>query len=253
MNHPDEELARRVLVTARERNLRPRSPWSVRSGQLARWTAVVVTVLSGALAFSLTIAALWPDGLRPGGLFVRYTWGLLPVLWIVFLLGFVGAGLWAFRHLRYGYRARGGLVLVGILGASLVLGASLYSVNGGFRAHRFLMGHVGAYSSLFEEQRRAQWSRPEEGRLSGIVTKIDSNDLRLRAWSGSEWSVHLENAIPRFKAGDSLRLRGSLCGSGFCAEWARLWLEHGPGMGHGSGHGMGGQRQGRPGYLHMGR
>jgi len=230
------DLARRVLERAQREGLRPRSrAWSV-AWQIAVLSLLGLTVLSGALAMGLTLGALWPDGLRPGGGFVRLTLGILPLLWLLFLLGFAGFAVWVFRRLRYGYRARASWVLAGVLGLSMALGVGVYAANGAFMVHRYMMVHLDSYRGLFETQRRGQWNQPEAGRLAGVLVRSQSGNLILRDWSGREWPLRLSPDV-ELPVGDSVRVRGEICAEGFCAQWVRPWQGGmgGQGAGHGGG------------------
>jgi hypothetical protein len=232
------DLAERVLLTAKSQRIHPRARiWFVLA-RLGIAILFLLTVVLGALAFGLSLEALFPENSgmlmgkihgfhgegmhrgHGGGGFLRMTLGWLPLFWILFVSGMTAISYWVFRNFRYGYRTRPSRIILSTILTSLIIGSVCFQFHLTFRIHRNLMQHVSTYRSLFDEQRRNQWTKASQGRLSGIVLSVDGTNFHIRDWNGQTWIVFSKQA-PLLS--DTVRVLGEICGTDFCSQQIIPW------------------------------
>lgn len=227
------DLAQSILERARKEQIHPiPKVWFlvIRMGVALLF---LITLLIGAIAIGLSLEALFPEhmsqammgkhGGHAGGRgmgFLQMTMGWLPLLWLIFTLGFTSLGLILFRKFRYGYRVRPSFILVGFFFASLLLGMISFQFQLSFRGHHALMMHVSPYRALFEEQRRAHWVDPQGGRIGGTVIANTDSTFTLQIWNGNSITVVNPDRPP---VHTQIRVIGELCGEQFCATRIMPW------------------------------
>lgn len=239
-----KDLTEQILATARARNLKQIPRWRFALARSILAILLFVAILVGAIAFGLLLESLWPDvGVIQGRGFKQMAIGVLPLLLLSFFILLSGLGAYAFRHFHYGYRIRVPLILTVVLGLSLMGGIATYRMNLTFLMHRGLMQNVPTYRMAFEGQRRTFWVNPQAGRLAGELLSVNQDTIRIRDFSGKEWTVlnTASTETPSARSG-SYRFVGAICGVQFCAEAMRPWDFHGH-QGKGGGNGKGMHRQ----------
>ncbi|HNY31991.1 MAG TPA: hypothetical protein PKO15_13980 [Fibrobacteria bacterium] len=228
------DLEGRLLERIDQERIRPYPRWVGWLTRGASGAAIAAALACSTLASSVFF--LWVvQGADPGP-HRGFRWvmiGLLPWLSLASaaLLSWIGWRL--FRRTGTGYRRRAWVVTGIFLVVSLAAGAGLQVGGGLFAIHRVLAMESTTYREFFQGRRSMEWSRPEEGRLAGIVSARSARSLELVDPRGRTWTV--EGAVPEWVGiGMEIRLEGRTeSDNHFAAERIDRF---GPGAGSGRMH-----------------
>ena len=188
----------KLLSKMKDQNLRPLPRWRFVLREAMIWSLLVLSVLIGALAFSIilfSIQQLEFDLVRhmshsP----LEFFLGLLPFLWIGFLVVFVIIGVVSLRRSRKGYKySPSRLVFINLI-ISILLGTLLFIGGGAGWLEDIFASQVEVYESVNEKKVKL-WSMPDEGYLSGTITQIGERSFELTDFQGKNWKVNYEKAF----------------------------------------------------------
>lgn len=159
-------LKEKVLKTIREKRVEPkrRSYFLFRDALL--WVPGIAVTLIGVFAwagffFAITHAT-WDYGPYIYTSTFQLVWHELPKIWILCFAIFSSGIVFTFKRTKRGYRYRASQVIAGSMLISLTCGVLLFSLDTYYR--------VSVLRVPSESLHRSLWSRPEDGRLAGVVT-----------------------------------------------------------------------------------
>ncbi len=250
------EFTQKVVERIRQDGIEPEPGWKFMTKRSLLWVGVVLTGGLAALSLSMTVLSILsidrsPFTLPPERLFSFAFFRSLPFFWIGLLVAFSSLAVIEFRNTRHGYRHRIAAVAV-LSGIAIALSASLLSAWGADeRAERMMKNRFPHYAEMTEMRERF-WSRPEEGFLSGTITRITPENISLTDSNGIAWVVILKDGtrirpLVRIEKGSVVKILGEKRdGHVFEAEELRPWKNP---IGSGDpmrGHGSYGPPQGSP-------
>ncbi|MGE5425898.1 MAG: hypothetical protein ACM3PZ_02395 [Bacillota bacterium] len=209
------------MEAIKEQGVSPRPRWRFLAKEWLVWASGILSLLVGAAAVSV-IRYLSENSasMESGKSFGAWLLLSLPYFWMVLLALFLWVFYYNLKHTKRGYRYPMYQVAGAAFLLSILLGLAFYSVGIG-QAIDVVLGRAPLYDRIINPH-VSFWSRPEDGRLSGlIIFKEPSGDsLILVDRRRSRWSVHYlpEDeylAIP----GQPVRALGEISGPGvFKAE-----------------------------------
>lgn len=229
------EPSEKLISAIKSQNIQPVSKWrfTLREGLFG--AGFILSVLLGALAFSIVLFAIQQTDFNVLGHLshsrLELFLGLLPLVWIGFLLlALVTAG-YGIRHSRKGYKftlaRRAGYSAA----FSLLLGTAFFITGGAQWLENAFATNISLYESIQEKKTRL-WMAPEQGRLAGQILQTDAQTLQLRDFNGKTWKILTESAwvapIVLLEIGEKIKLTGAVVGDDrFQASDIRPW--EGPG------------------------
>jgi hypothetical protein len=229
------DLEERLLARIEQEHIRPYPKWVGVLMKLGSHLSMGAALLCSTLAASVFF--LWLGQGLDRGPQQGFRWvmiGLLPWFSLVsaVLLSWIGWRL--FRRTGTGYRRQAWMVVLVFFAVSASTGYVLQATGGLFRIHRAMATTSDTYREFFQGRRSLEWSLPEEGRLAGVVTTLDSAGIELRDPQGKTWQVH--SAVPDWVAvGLEVRLEGAM---GQDRQFLATRIDRfGPGGGGKMGHG----------------
>jgi len=229
------KASEKLLQKIRERDVKPTPKWrfTLRNSLLS--AAFVAAVLLGALAFSVVLFAIQQTDFD---LLSHITHsrlelflGLLPIFWIVMLLVFLGIAIYSVQYSPRGYKFTAAKMAGYSAAFSVLLGALFFIAGGAQRLERAFEANLSVYQSVQEKKARL-WSMPEDGYLSGEIEEAGADALRIKDFSGKEWTVHFEGAfippVVLLERGETIKLIGEITAKGeFTASEIRPWGGYG--------------------------
>jgi hypothetical protein len=233
------DISTKVMRQVEEQKLAPKARWRFLLKDWVFWLAYAAALILGSLATAAAIFILTDFDWSALPLLHR-TWfqgalAALPYFWLAALASLTALAYLNFRRTERGYRLRAPLLVLANIIFSLLLGAAFYHAGLGQIMDRNFAGRVPFYRGV-EAERRAAWSRPEQGLLSGEIISTETDGIiRLRDWDGKIWTVRVEGAFWRQMAGrgqgDKLKIIGHTDGDTvFEAQDIRPWQGNGRGL-----------------------
>jgi fumarate reductase subunit D len=200
-----KKLCDRVLEKIKEENISPRPQWAFLVKDCFIWSAFVVSVIVGSLAFCVVLAVSlnndWDIYERLGRTPFQHIIFSLPYLWIILLILFFWLAYFNYKHTKHGYRYHTFTVLGLSVISSIVLGSIFHTTGIGTRIDRFLDQSYSQFKMLNCCQIHEDvWNQPERGLLGGKIKEvIDQKDFRLEDFSGIVWIVREDDGTIEFE------------------------------------------------------
>ncbi len=191
------ELDKEVLAKIERLGLKPRPYVYFLAKRSVFWGLAALSVLLGGVSVAIAIFVAVDLAATGGRGFDEMPFddvaASLPALWLACFALFAMSAAFGVSRTRRGYRYRPMRIAGTAVVASLALGVALQSLDIGRLTHNFLAAHFAAYER-YTYIPYTEWSRPDEGYLGGKVLSANGQTLRLRAFSGMEWSVDISAA-----------------------------------------------------------
>jgi len=153
---------------------------------------------------------------------------ITPNFWIFMAFVFLVTSYYIFDKTKKAYRFEKWQRIVFILIIGVFVGGMLFKVGLASKVDRSLESRVGFYRQMVP-MRMKVWSSPDQGYLSGKITKIiDRDNFQIIDFSGSVWTIIGRNTIIRgrvqMRIGEEIKLIGVQKGpSEFEVEEIRPW------------------------------
>lgn len=221
----------KFISRIKEENIKPIPRWRYTIRNLILWFTFLLSVIVGALAFSIILFAIQQIEFS---LIKHMThsrmemWlGLLPFLWIITMLVFLLISIFGLKKTRKGYKFSAKKVIAASAITSILLG-TLFFVGGGAKwlENAFAM-NVEFYEGV-NEKKMKMWSIPEEGYISGYIVSVEDSTIQLKDFNESIWTVNINNAkifaIVELVEGEKIKIIGEMISKDyFTAEEVRPW------------------------------
>ena len=194
------------------------------------WVLFSISILIGGAAISVIIFALRQSDFEILEHIthsrIEFFVGMLPIIWIVFSIIFLGISIWGISETKKGYKYNPLTIVSGSLLFSVLLGIVFYFSGGAQGVEAIFAKNVPGYQSVMEKK-LAVWSMPQEGFLSGTIISID-DVIKLKDWDGQEWQINASEAFIRGRTklteGEQIKIIGVLeSGNIFKAQEIRPW------------------------------
>ena len=206
----------KILEKIKKENIKPIPRWRSSVGEILTWAGYLLFLAFGSISFSVILYTIQQSDFELlkhyGHSTLEFLLVFFPLLWLIILLLFLGAsvlsGIKSYRGYKLGYgRWLGFSTLM-----SLVLGTLLFVYGGGKWFEQTFADKIEMYNSL-EEKRIRIWSDPEDGRLSGKITRVEEKSIELSDFQNHRWYINIENAFvaPRvlLEEGEFIKINGS--------------------------------------------
>ncbi len=204
----NSSIRNNVLKQIRERGIEPTARWKFVLKNIVLWIIVLVSFIAGMLAVSTLIHTTktidWDVYRYLGRSFAGHAAIVFPYFWFAIIALFATLAYAVIRVTKKGYRhTKLALVAAGIF-ALVIAGSGLYALGMGEYIDETLSSYSNLYTQLPNHKINI-WSRPEEGLLSGTITRIVSNNkFTLKDFSGHAWTI--EEGDVRWRRGSSRRV-----------------------------------------------
>ena len=225
------ENSEKLINTMKTKNIRPIPKWHFTMKGMLIATAIIISVILGGLAFSIILFTVQQLGFdlisHMSHSRLEFILGLLPFLWIGFLIFFLILGMLSIKNSRKGYKFSISRLLIYNSSFSLLLGI-LFFISGGAQwlEHIFDV-KIESYESI-RDKKIYMWSMPEDGYISGTIASINDSTLTLTDFKNASWTIEYSQAqVPPFlelKKGVEIKLIGKMFSAGyFKAEEIKPW------------------------------
>lgn len=191
----------------------PRSHFLLREGVV--WSLGGVSVLLGALGAAAIIFTAryseWQYYDATHDNFFTFLADIMPYTWIFGLILFAIIAYESVRHTKRGYRYQLPVLVIGSVGASIVLGSVVYAFGAGPYIDRQVGSYIPLHQSL-RDTKLAMWNQPERGIISGIVTDIslEEDEFTLQSPSNEMHTIRMDTLPPRTRktvvVGETMRV-----------------------------------------------
>ncbi len=192
------------------------------------WLVVILSLFIGAFTFSIILSAFfnndWDLYNKFGFDFILKT---VPYFWLVSLGVFTMLGEYYYRKTPLGYR-RGFIMIIGIyMGSTIIFGTIFYSIDIDEYIEDYIVDNVPSYSNFIFDKYEV-WSHPEDGLLSGTITKIKDGEIEIIDFNGSVWTINTKDSFIRSKnlieVGKNVKIVGeNEANNVFNADEIRSW------------------------------
>ncbi|MBK6931782.1 MAG: hypothetical protein IPH12_13335 [Saprospirales bacterium] len=221
----------KLIHTIRENDIRPVARVYFLWRTILLWVAFTAAVVLGALAFSVILFCIQQTDFdlvsHLSHSQLEFFLGILPFVWIIFLIVFLIIAMTSFRHSPKGYKLTRGRLVAYCAALSILTGALVFLAGGGQWLEQAFGTRISLYESV-QEKKVKLWSMPGAGYLSGVITAAGDSTLTLRDFKGKTWAIDVSGAfiapVLRLEAGEKIKLVGETAGENqFKAGEVRPW------------------------------
>lgn len=207
-----QPLSEQVIKKIEQEKIFPKPKWSFFLKNYFVWSLGALSVLFGAISFSLIIY-LFKDGSELshnnfGATFWEVFLGIVPVFWLIFLGLFTFIAFLNIKNAKRAYKYSPALIFVSSIIVSIALGATLY-MFGASQKFDNLLGR-NAHPFLYKNFMNPQidfWSEAEKGRLAGIISEVNSDkSFFIVDIDSNRWLVYYTN----LSSGRGMELRSGI-------------------------------------------
>lgn len=229
-------ISEKTLELINRNGVKPIPKWNFVIKNWFLYLLFVTAVSIGGLGFSIMIMMFADDSWQLYQI-SQQTWIQslivnLPYFWIGTTVGF---GLFAyiiFRKTKRAYRYAFIRVLATEVLLTLLIGYGMFSFGIGKKVDEIFFENIPLYRIMVPRMIE-NWSRPESGMLSGIITDIGDKDrIMLTDLDGSKWTIILNNPTIRggqkIIKGVKIKIIGKMIAEDiFRADEIRPWIGNG--------------------------
>ena len=225
------ERSEKLIQTIKEQHIQPVPRWKFTLQNTLIWLSFAVAVLMGALAFSVVLFAIQQTDFNVLSHLshsrLEMFLGLLPFLWILFLVVFLIIAIYSIQYSKKGYKLTMAKMAGYSAALSILLGTLFFIGGGGHQLEHAFATQVSLYESV-QEKKLKLWSMPEDGYLSGEIEKVNPEDFQMKDFSGKTWTIRYEGAfIPPsvlLERGEKVKIVGKMqSDKEFKADEVRPW------------------------------
>ncbi len=224
----NKNISQIAIERIKEEKIKPISRKVFNLKKIFFWTAVVLSLIIGAFMFSLVLSGLfnndWDLYDRFGFNFIFKT---LPYFWLGSLVVFTVLGEYYYRQTLFGYRHTI-IVVVGVYMAfSILFGSAFYIIGASDFFEKALVDVTPVYRNIIFN-RGEVWTHPEKGLLSGKITEVSDDEIKIVDGDGLIWTVNVNSLSDRddlnLKINDQVKVTGDIMDDNFfIAEELRFW------------------------------
>lgn len=199
-----------ILERIKKEDIKPKARWYFVLEHGALWLpGVIVTTVGG-----VAVAGMFYSGFNSGWEYREFTHTSLfnffvdavPLIWIVSFGLFSSLIVRALRTTHSGYKLSAKRILFSSILMSILLGGLIYLADDSYKADSLIRFPV-------REREKALWDTPTQGRLLGVVEKIENQVLSVKDPKGEVWNVDVSQlgttTIPFVKIGEPVRIVGT--------------------------------------------
>lgn len=223
--------ASKIIERIREEEIKPTPKWFFWLKNSLIWISFLLAVIMGALAFSVILLAIQQTDFSIGSHIyhskIEMLLGILPFIWLIFVIVFLGVAITSIRNSRRGYKFSAfKMVSISIL-LSVAIGTLFFLGGGSDQLEKAFELNVLSYKSI-DERKAMVWSQPTAGYLAGKIIRNGDSNFVLEDFDKNEWNIEYEGAfiarIVLLEPGETVKILGKMTGQHeFRAEEIRPW------------------------------
>ena len=187
-----QNFDQKLIAKIKEEKIAPKPRWHFLLKNSVIWGVGLLALLIGAASVSVMIYLfkyndldIWSETHSSLGETILL---ILPYFWLIFLGLFVFILYYNIKHTKSGYRYSMWLILVVSVFTSIILGSGLFWAGFGEKIDLVLSQEAPLYDRVINP-RVDFWSRPDEGRLVGLVAAATGQQFILVDREQTEWQV----------------------------------------------------------------
>jgi len=217
----DKSISQEILEKIQNKEIQPKPKWHFLLKDYVVWTFGFISLFIGSLSFSAILYMLvnndWDVYDRISGSWLGFMLTTLPYFWLIFLLIFILAAYYNFRHTKGGYRFEIRNLVIGSIIFSMLFGAFLFKIGVGQAIDNMLANNQNFYKH-FINRRAHVWTQTENGLLAGVLLEAqDEHTMIIRDMEGFLWQVdvsELKSPPITLVIGQPIRILGEDLGGG---------------------------------------
>jgi len=226
------DTGQKILQKIKDDNVRPYPKWRFLFKRSVIWAVFSLSILLGSIASAIAMFQLkhaeWDLYQHFNDSLIEFALLVIPIFWLIFLLGFTGFAYYYFRRTEQGYRYRTLWIISGSIVLSIISGGFLYSTGLPEKLEPIFLDNVPFYQK-WQVRKQRVWMSPAKGLLAGrITTVISDRKIRIEDLQGNSWEVDIVDTIwrGRLKPAKDLKIKilGQKKGEGrFVAAVIKPW------------------------------
>jgi len=190
--HEPKNLAQKLIDQIKENKISPRPRWRFWLKNSLMWSAGGLALIISALAISVMTYLFQYNDLaiyqRAHKSLIEVFLLTLPYFWLMFLAIFIFIIYYNIRQTKRGYRYHLAVIIGGSMAISLILGFLFHRIGWGQDIDDLLGAKAPLYGQIFNRQMDF-WLEPEDGRLAGVITDRNEENLIIVDPQGKTWEV----------------------------------------------------------------
>lgn len=199
-----------ILNKIEKENIKPKAKWYFVMEHAVLWVPGILVTALGAASVAGICYGIAHSGWEHRDFTYKskmdFMIAAVPALWIISFALFNSLIVRALRTTKEGYKLSVTKIMLGSVGASIVLGIGLYSVDETFEVNSVIRYPVRAREMQL-------WTSPEEGRINGRIEKKYETSLVMRDKDNVLWTVDMSGfgstTFPFVVEGKSIRVLGT--------------------------------------------
>lgn len=189
----NDNLADEILEKINDQHIKPRPKWEFTLRNYFGWCLVVVSLIIGAMAFSVVIFMFnnnqWDLYDEVSGNMIAFILATLPYFWLIILAAFAYFVYINFKNTPRGYRYSAFLVIMAGVLISMIFGFIFYNLGLGQAIDDVFARKAPLYNQLINRRPRLFY-HPENGILPGRIREIiNPEQFMLDDFNRNEWLV----------------------------------------------------------------
>jgi len=194
------DFDQKLVAKIKQDNIAPKPRWHFLLKNYVIWAIGLLALLIGAAAVSVMIYLFKYNGWEIQEETHKSLWDFflltLPYFWIIFLSLFVFILYYNFKHTKHGYRYPVWFMVMASILSSIILGSLFFLAGLGEKIDNVLGERAPLYDIVINRHVDF-WFKPEEGRLTGIITKEkDEQGLIIFDAQMNPWQVIMQPDFP---------------------------------------------------------
>ena len=228
MKNTIQEVIDRIKI----QHIKPEPRWRFLMSVYGRWLAFTMIVALGAIALSIMVTVVsgldWDAYSINRQNKVAYFFSLLPYAWIGVLLVLAVLSFIEIRKTETGYRYSQWLVNIMVVCSIVFMGIFFSFFHFGNVSNRFLESHAPYYQQHLVVTKESQWTRPEQGFLSGIIISISGKNIVIEDIYNKQWVIVINDATlikptVSLQIHERIKIIGTISDDTFHADEIRPW------------------------------
>lgn len=216
----DEKFGEGLLQRIEEKKIKPLARWRFLLKDCVVWGMGSLSLVLGGLSMLLVFYMLSHNNPDSYEMSIGKVWDkfflIVPTFWIACLAVFIFIIFYNIKHTKKGYRYSVMSVLLFTVLASALLGGIFY-VFGLGDAVNVVLGKKAPFYDRLMNPRIDFWSKPKEGRLTGVIDSEMDDGYIVFDRGGKEWRVITTKARKKqcvnIGVGRSARFLGEMQGN----------------------------------------
>ncbi|MCF8247109.1 MAG: hypothetical protein K9J37_19160 [Saprospiraceae bacterium] len=221
----------KLIEIIRQQDIQPAPKWQFSMKNGLAWAGFLAAVVLGAMAFSVILFAIQQTDFNLVSHLshsrLEMFLGLLPFIWIVFLIAALAIAFYSIQFSKKGYKFTAAKLVGFSALLSILLGTLFFIGGGGHQLEHAFAVNVDLYESI-QQKKTKLWSMPKDGYLSGQIEAVNPDFFVLKDFNNKSWKIHYDSAfiapVVRLEEGETVKLIGKMESiDEFTAKEIRPW------------------------------